>query len=110
MIFVNCLFFRKKNIFQISIAQIVLIAFIFWFCGQDDGNVAAIKNRMRLYRLFYIQGGQFTIWGKFKVDDIECGAIFMAKIMMAGMILREPENGKKYGGRVDMGMTMMECS
>jgi hypothetical protein len=35
---------------------------------------------------------------------------FMAKTMMAGMILRKMENGKKYVVRVDMGMTMMKCA
>jgi hypothetical protein len=27
---------------------------------------------------------------------------------MAGMILQEPEKGKKYGGRVDKGMTTLK--
>jgi hypothetical protein len=32
----------------------------------------------------------------------------MAKTMMAGMILREMETGKIFGGRVDMGTTTMK--
>jgi hypothetical protein len=40
----------------------------------------------------------------------EFGMGLAGSTMMAGMTLREMEIGKKYGGRVDMGITMMKWS
>lgn len=64
------------------------------------GGVAIKKLKKETFFYGRLKGGQCDkFW-----------SILWQKTMMAGMILREPENGKKYCGRVDIGMTTMKCS